>query len=65
MASATSIMVARECSVVRMGCRPGGFSASRLTAISPHCVRSSVRGMGVAVITSTSVCSPLAPSISR
>ena len=45
--------------------RPAGFSVSRLTSISPHWVSSSVRGIGVAVITSTSVRSPLAPSVSR
>ena len=38
---------------------PAGFSVRRLTSISPHCVSSSVRGIGVAVITRTSVCSPL------
>ena len=58
-------MVPSECSVVRIGSRPRGFSVRRDTSISPHCVSSSVRGIGVAVITSTSVFSPLPPSNSR
>ena len=58
-------MVPRECSVVRIGRRPAGFSVSRLTSISPHWVSSKVRGIGVAVMISTSVCSPLAPRVRR
>ena len=65
MPSSTSGSVPSECSVVRIGSRPAGFSVSREMSISPHCVSSSVRGIGVAVMTSTSVCSPLPPSSSR
>jgi hypothetical protein len=37
-----------------MGVRPGGSSSSTLTSRSPYTVMAAVRGMGVAVITSTS-----------
>ena len=46
--------------VVSMGCRPAGFSVKRDTSISPYAASVSVRGMGVAVITKTSVPGPLA-----
>ncbi len=61
MPSSTVGMVPSECSVVRIGRRPAGFSVRRLTSISPHWVSSRVRGIGVAVMISTSVRSPLAP----
>jgi hypothetical protein len=48
-----------------MGRRPAGFSVSRDTSMSPKAVSTSVRGIGVAVITSMSGASPLALMASR
>ena len=48
---------------VRTGCRPGGSPRMTDTSMSPHSVSASVRGIGVAVITSTSGCRPFAPSV--
>ena len=45
---------------VRIGGRPGGFSRSSETAMSPYSASTSVRGIRVAVITSRSVQAPLA-----
>ena len=45
---------------VLIGRRPAGFSVNRETSISPKAVSTSVRGMGVAVITSMSGALPLA-----
>jgi hypothetical protein len=45
---------------VSIGWRPAGFSRRRETSMSPKAVSTSVRGIGVAVITSMSGASPLA-----
>ena len=50
---------------VSIVCRPGGLSRSSATAMSPYSARTSVRGIGVAVITSRSACRPLAARPSR
>ena len=51
---------------VSTGVRPGGISSIRLTSISPYWVSVSVRGIGVAVITSRcGGCSALDASSSR
>ena len=39
--------------LVTTGCRPGGRSRTAVTSRSPNCVRARLRGIGVAVITST------------
>ena len=45
---------ARSAHCVTIGVRPGGISSSTLTSRSPYTVIAAVRGIGVAVITSTS-----------
>ena len=50
-------------SVVTIGVRPGGSSSRTLTSRSPYTVIAAVRGIGVAVITSTSGTAP--PALSR
>ena len=50
---------------MRIGWRPGGRSRITVTSMSPHAVSASVRGIGVAVISSTSGCRPLSASVPR
>ena len=51
--------------LVSTGWRPGGSSRITDTSRSPYAVSASVRGIGVAVITSTSGCMPLRRSVAR
>ena len=51
--------------IVVTGFRPAGFSVSLETSMSPKAASTSVRGMGVAVMTSMSGALPLAASCSR
>ena len=53
---------ADDTSAVVIGLRPGGFSSSTATSMSPYCARASDRGIGVAVITSTSAPRPWPPA---
>ena len=53
--------------MVVIGCRPGGFSSSTDSSMSPNCASARLRGIGVAVITSMSggASRPLPASSSR
>ena len=55
----------RASRAVLIGSRPGGVSRITDTSRSPYTVSASVRGIGVAVITSTSGQSPLPRSVAR
>ena len=50
---------------VSIGWRPGGFSVSSEASRSPYAVIVSVRGMGVADITSTSAADPFSERARR